>query len=89
MIYQDEALKLFYTYEKKRVLYTSSGYFIANNGDNLGQQVEMLLTPHAKYGYRSRYIYVDQYNDQDEWIARYNLTFYGAKLDENFIRALK
>ena len=66
MIYQDEALKLFRTCVNKRVLYTSSGYFIADNGDNLGQQVEMMVTPYAKYGYRSIYKYVDQYNDQDE-----------------------
>lgn len=89
MIFQDDTLSLFNTCVSIPVLYASAGCFISDTGIRLGNEVLMLKTPHAKYGYRSEFKYVDQFDEDDQLIARYNLTFYGAILDEEFMRTFK
>lgn len=87
--YQDDNLILFSEYTKARVLVASSGYFVADTGDKLGAQVEILLPVGAKYGYKSNYSYVDQFDEHHNHIARWQITFFGAELDEAFTNTLK
>ena len=87
--YQDDNLILFSEYQKIRVLVASSGYFVADTGDKLGAQVEILIPVGAKYGYKSNYSYIDQFDEHHNHIARWKITFFGAELDEEFTHALK